>query len=82
MQFNQWILHGEIVGTCRNYASILCNKTGGMMMAHVGSKGWYVKKLKEEFNVSRIEGKKLETYKSHVLHNHYYHLVDDAKDTK
>ncbi|OKL37837.1 DUF2639 domain-containing protein [Domibacillus mangrovi] len=47
-------------------------------MAHVGSKGWYVKKLKEEFNVSRIDGKKLETYKSHILHNHYYHLVEDA----
>lgn len=51
-------------------------------MAHVGSKGWYVKKLKEEFNVSRIDGKKVETYKSHVLHNHYYQLEEENKNNK
>ncbi len=41
-------------------------------MAHLGSKGWYVQKLKEEFQVSRIDGKKLETYRAHVLHNYLY----------
>jgi hypothetical protein len=50
-------------------------------MAHLGSKGWYVKKIKEEFNVTRIDGKKLETYKMHILHNHYYHLLEDTTET-
>ncbi|OLN23551.1 hypothetical protein BTO30_03760 [Domibacillus antri] len=49
-------------------------------MAHIGSKGWYVKKLKNEFSVSRIEGKKIETLKTHILHNHYYYLAE--KNTK
>ncbi|MGN8646857.1 DUF2639 domain-containing protein [Gracilibacillus sp. HCP3S3_G5_1] len=35
---------------------------------HVGSKGWYVEKLKEK-GVRHIEGKKIEKYKAHILAN-------------
>ncbi|WP_186575835.1 YflJ family protein [Aquibacillus kalidii] len=35
---------------------------------HIGSKGWYVEKLKEN-GVRRIEGRKIEKYKTHVLAN-------------
>jgi hypothetical protein len=35
-------------------------------MAHIGSKGWYVKQLKE-LGVYYYEGRKLETYKTHIL---------------
>ncbi|MBM7553678.1 YflJ family protein [Thalassobacillus pellis] len=35
---------------------------------HVGSKGWYVEKLKEH-GVNRIEGRKVEKFKKHILAN-------------
>ncbi|MBU8907988.1 YflJ family protein [Desertibacillus haloalkaliphilus] len=39
-------------------------------MAHIGSKGWYVERLKEE-GIRYHQGKKLERYKTHVLANLY-----------
>ncbi|OMP68046.1 YflJ family protein [Domibacillus epiphyticus] len=47
-------------------------------MAHLGSKGWYVKRLKEDCNVSKLEGKKVETFKTHILHNYYYRLLENS----
>ncbi|MEB1809205.1 MAG: YflJ family protein [Bacillaceae bacterium] len=38
---------------------------------HVGSKGWYVQKLKEQ-GVRYIDGRKLELYKTHILANLYH----------
>ncbi|MFD1020785.1 YflJ family protein [Thalassobacillus hwangdonensis] len=35
---------------------------------HVGSKGWYVQKLKEN-GVNTIQGRKVEKYKKHILAN-------------
>ncbi|MFG6117113.1 Protein of unknown function [Thalassobacillus cyri] len=35
---------------------------------HVGSKGWYVEKLKEH-GVNTIQGRKVEKYKKHILAN-------------
>lgn len=37
---------------------------------YVGSKGWYVQKLKEK-GIRYIEGRKIERYKAHVLANLY-----------
>jgi hypothetical protein len=39
-------------------------------MAHIGSKGYYVKKLKEH-GIRDIDGKKLESFKSYDLINLY-----------
>lgn len=33
---------------------------------YIGSKGWYVAELKK-LGITKIEGRKLETYKAHVL---------------
>ncbi|WP_163539525.1 YflJ family protein [Gracilibacillus sp. YIM 98692] len=41
---------------------------------HVGSKGWYVEELKKQ-GVRRLEGRKIESYKAHVLAN----LLDENK---
>ncbi|MDE5415631.1 YflJ family protein [Alkalihalobacterium chitinilyticum] len=38
---------------------------------HVGSKGWYVQKLKEQ-GIRSIDGRKLELYKTHILANLYH----------
>lgn len=40
------------------------------MMAYVGTKGYYVALLKQH-GVRRIDGKKLESFKTHVLANLY-----------
>lgn len=40
-------------------------------MAYFGSKGWYVSELKK-LGIRQIEGKKLESYKSHVLAAAYH----------
>lgn len=47
-------------------------------MAHVGSKGYYVKKLKE-MNIRLIEGKRLEQYKTYFLVNHYLKQINKEK---
>ncbi|WP_078551475.1 DUF2639 domain-containing protein [Bacillus alkalicellulosilyticus] len=38
---------------------------------HVGSKGWYVAKLKER-GIRYIDGKKVERFKAYVLANVYH----------
>jgi hypothetical protein len=38
---------------------------------YVGSKGWYVKKLKEQ-GIRYIDGRKVERYKAYRLANLYY----------
>lgn len=40
-------------------------------MAHVGSKGYYVKKLRE-IGINKIGGRYTETFKTTVLLNHYH----------
>ncbi|WP_227937977.1 DUF2639 domain-containing protein [Alkalihalobacillus deserti] len=37
---------------------------------YIGSKGWYVQKLKDK-GIRYIEGRKIEQYKAHVLANLY-----------
>ncbi|MCT8139431.1 YflJ family protein [Anaerobacillus sp. CMMVII] len=37
---------------------------------HLGSKGWFVHELKKQ-GIRYLDGKKLETYKTHVLANLY-----------
>ena len=39
-------------------------------MAHFGSKGWYVAELKK-LGITRIDGYKLETFKTHILRKAY-----------
>lgn len=46
----------------------------GESMAHVGSKGYYVKKLKEK-NIRLIEGRRLEQYKTYFLVNYYKQYI-------
>ncbi|QGH33384.1 DUF2639 domain-containing protein [Gracilibacillus salitolerans] len=43
---------------------------------HVGSKGWYVEKLKEK-GVRYIEGRKIEKFKTHILAN----LLDEKENS-
>lgn len=43
-------------------------------MAYVGSKGYYVKQLKEN-NIRTADGKRLESLKTHELLNMYYKYV-------
>ncbi|MFT4413014.1 DUF2639 domain-containing protein [Fredinandcohnia humi] len=51
-------------------------------MAYPGSKGWYVKVLKENGIYQHpVERKKLETYKTAILRRLYFDLVVD-KETK
>jgi len=44
-------------------------------MAHINSKGYFVAELKKR-GVRHIEGKKLESLKSHVLSNHLRALTE------
>lgn len=44
-------------------------------MAYVGSKGYYVKKLKD-MNIRLIEGRRLEQYKTFFLINYYKRYMD------
>ncbi|MFP3726417.1 YflJ family protein [Priestia filamentosa] len=39
-------------------------------MAHIYSKGWFIKQLKA-VGISKHEDRKLETYKTHILANLY-----------
>lgn len=49
-------------------------------MAYIGSKGYYVKKLKEK-NIRLIEGRRLEQYKTYFLINYYLnYLKNRSKD--
>lgn len=49
-------------------------KNGGIIMAHIGSKGYYVKKLKDQ-GIREIEGKRLESFKTYYLANLYDRYV-------
>lgn len=49
--------------------------TKGCLSMHVGSKGWYVEKLKKR-GVRNHEGRKVEKYKTYVLAN----LLDKHKN--
>ncbi|MEE6131988.1 DUF2639 domain-containing protein [Priestia aryabhattai] len=46
-------------------------------MAHLYSKGWFIKELKA-VNVTKIEGRKLEIFKTYILRNLYLELVEDG----
>jgi hypothetical protein len=48
-------------------------------MAHIGSKGYYVKKLKEQ-NVRKVDGKRLESMKTYDLANLYDKYVKNKED--
>lgn len=37
----------------------------------IGTKGWYIGELKK-LGISKYEGRKLETYKTHVVANLYF----------
>lgn len=52
-------------------------------MAYPGSKGWYVKQLKERgVHQHPVERKKLETYKTAALRKLYFDLVADKETNK
>lgn len=51
--------------------------TEGTHMAHLYSKGWFIKELKA-VNVTKIEGRKLEIFKTYILRNLYIELVEDG----
>ncbi|MDR4889370.1 DUF2639 domain-containing protein [Bacillus sp. HNG] len=52
-------------------------------MAYPGSKGWYVKQLKEKgIHQHPVERKKLETYKTYILRQLYFELVVDKEAKK
>ncbi len=51
--------------------------TEGTYMAHLYSKGWFIKELKA-VNVTKIEGRKLEVFKTYILRNLYLELVEDG----
>ncbi|WP_453994209.1 DUF2639 domain-containing protein [Bacillus nitroreducens] len=52
-------------------------------MAYPGSKGWYVKALKEKGIYHHpVERKKLETYKTYVLRQLYFDLVVEKEENK
>ena len=49
-------------------------------MAYPGSKGWYVKQLKENGILHHpVDRKKLEVYKTAILRKLYFDLVVDKK---
>ncbi|WP_010676372.1 DUF2639 domain-containing protein [Bacillus timonensis] len=49
-------------------------------MAYPGSKGWYIKQLKEKGILQHpVERKKLETYKTYILRKLYFELVVDKE---
>ncbi|MEM5001845.1 YflJ family protein [Priestia megaterium] len=47
-------------------------------MAYIYSKGWFVQQLKAA-NISKIDGRKLESYKTYILRNLYAELIDQSK---
>ncbi|WP_203364057.1 YflJ family protein [Bacillus sp. REN10] len=47
-------------------------------MAHLYSKGWFIQQLKQA-NITKLEGRKLETYKTHVVRNLYLQLVEQKE---
>lgn len=47
-------------------------------MAYVGTKGYYVEKLKQH-GIRQLEGKPLEQFKTHVLRNLFYKEVKGIK---
>ena len=52
-------------------------------MSYPGSKGWYVKQLKEKGIYHHpVERKKLETYKTYILRKLYFELVADKEAGK
>lgn len=53
---------------CTEMIGIIYERMIGM---HIGSKGWYVNELKK-LGMSRYEGRKLESYKKHILANLYF----------
>lgn len=49
-------------------------------MAHVGTKGYYIAKLKEKgITKHPVDQRKLESYKTHVVANLYFELVEGKK---
>lgn len=49
-----------------------------LTMAHIYSKGWFVQQLKAA-NISKIDGRKLESYKTYILRNLYAELIEQGK---
>ncbi|MBU3573953.1 MULTISPECIES: YflJ family protein [Priestia] len=47
-------------------------------MAHIYSKGWFIQQLKA-VNISKIDGRKLESYKTYILRNLYAELIEQGK---
>ncbi|GAB1795450.1 hypothetical protein PMEGAS228_19680 [Priestia megaterium] len=47
-------------------------------MAHIYSKGWFVQQLKAA-NISKIDGRKLESYKTYILRNLHAELIEQGK---
>ena len=47
-------------------------------MDHIYSKGWFVQQLKAA-NISKIDGRKLESYKTYILRNLYAELIEQGK---
>ncbi|USK30788.1 YflJ family protein [Bacillus sp. CMF21] len=51
-------------------------------MAYYGSKGWYVKKLREMGIMKHpIERRKLKLYKTYVLRNLYFRFTQEMDET-
>lgn len=51
-----------------NLLNIYCSKAKGSDLMYYGTKGWYVAELKK-LGVRYYEGRKLESYRGHVLRN-------------
>ena len=52
---------------------------GGIVMAYVHSKGWYVSKLKEA-GYMKHDGRKLESFRTHILRALYVTHVELGKN--
>lgn len=51
-------------------------------MAHLYSKGWFIQRLKEA-NITKLDGRKLESYKTYIVRNLYFQLVaEKEQETK
>jgi hypothetical protein len=50
-------------------------------MAHLYSKGWFIQRLKEA-NVTKWEGRKLEAYKTYIVRNLYFELIEEKSRNK
>lgn len=46
-------------------------------MAYFGTKGWYIKQLKDA-GIRHIDGKKLESVKTYVVRNLYIEKIEKA----